>query len=68
MTEPQRKLTREEMDALPHGARVLITWNGGNGPHKYEVRVDRFGARRFFHRAACVGWPSQVQSAWLVST
>lgn len=30
-------LTQEECDALPAGARVRVTWSGGNGPHVYTV-------------------------------
>lgn len=32
-----KALTQEEVDALPDGTKVLITWSGGNGPHEYEV-------------------------------
>ena len=30
-------LTQEECDRLPGGARVRVTWSGGNGPHVYTV-------------------------------
>lgn len=33
----QKYLTQEEVDALPEGAEVIITWSGGNGPHKYII-------------------------------
>ncbi len=33
-------LTFDEFKALPHGARVVATWSGGNGPWRYVV--DRF--------------------------
>ncbi len=31
------KLTAEQIDALPDGAEVVVTWSGGNGPHRYTV-------------------------------
>lgn len=34
-----RALTQAEVDALPDGTRILVTWSGGNGPHEYVVRV-----------------------------
>jgi len=34
--EPMQKyLTQKEVDELPEGTEVIITWSGGNGPHKY---------------------------------
>ena len=30
-------LSQAEVDALPTGTRVIITWSGGNGPHIYTV-------------------------------
>jgi len=30
-------LTQEEVDALPEGTEVVITWSGGNGPHRYTI-------------------------------
>ena len=30
-------LTQEEVDALPEGTQVTITWTGGNGPHNYTI-------------------------------
>jgi hypothetical protein len=30
-------LTQEEVDALPDGAEVIITWSGGNGPWIYKI-------------------------------
>ena len=51
------------MEQLPEGTRVLITWSGGNGPHKYITRVNRFGAR-YFAVESCpdvlVGVPFEV--------
>jgi hypothetical protein len=32
-----RQLTQSEVDALPTGSWVWITWSGGNGPHRYET-------------------------------
>jgi hypothetical protein len=39
-------LTCEEIRALEDGAKVVITWQGGNGPHPYRVLVDFEGIRR----------------------
>jgi hypothetical protein len=38
-------LTQEEVDELPEGAEVVITWSGGNGPWRYTIAVDRNGCR-----------------------
>ena len=42
MTEP---LTQEQVDELPEGAEVEITWSGGNGPHRYLIAIDVNGTR-----------------------
>lgn len=34
MTEPT---TAAEVSALRHGDEVVVTWGGGNGPHRYVV-------------------------------
>lgn len=31
-------LTQDEVDGLPEGTPVLITWSGGNGPHRYTIK------------------------------
>ena len=36
--EQARLLTQEQVDALPEGSRIMVKWNGGNGPHEYIVR------------------------------
>lgn len=38
-------VTRDAFDALPDGARIVVTWDGGNGPHLYIVHVDPWGNR-----------------------
>lgn len=30
-------LSQAEVDELPDGARVIVIWSGGNGPHEYEI-------------------------------
>jgi hypothetical protein len=30
-------LTQEEVDRLPIGTRVIVTWGGGNGPCEYTI-------------------------------
>ncbi len=44
-THEGKPLTEDDFDALPDGARVVVTWSGGNGPHEYLVRVSQFGQR-----------------------
>jgi hypothetical protein len=39
-------LTQAEVDALPTGTVVWITWSGGNGPHRYDVvNEGKYGVR-----------------------
>ena len=38
-------LTVEQIRELPDGAEVVITWDGGNGPHPYRILVDQHGER-----------------------
>jgi hypothetical protein len=38
-------LTAAEVEALPEGTPVTVTWSGGNGPHDYVIAVDRWGRR-----------------------
>jgi len=38
-TQPPR-LSAEEIAALPNGTRIIVTWDGGNGPHEYVIRND----------------------------
>lgn len=30
-------LSQEEVEALPDNTEVIVTWSGGNGPHKYII-------------------------------
>ncbi|MER7002224.1 hypothetical protein ABT297_04135 [Dactylosporangium sp. NPDC000555] len=39
------RLTAAEIQALPDGAEIMVTWSGGNGPWPYRVLVDRWGGR-----------------------
>src|SRR5207245_5399376 len=34
-------LSTTEIQALPEGARVIVAWSGGNGPHEYRVHWHR---------------------------
>jgi hypothetical protein len=38
-TKPNR-LTTEQIRSLKTGDKVIVTWDGGNGPHLYEIRND----------------------------
>jgi len=31
-------LSQEQVDLLPDGSLVIITWSGGNGPHEYVTK------------------------------
>lgn len=39
MADLSDALTQEQVDALPEGAEVVVTWSGGNGPHRYTIGV-----------------------------
>ena len=39
-----RLLDNATLAQLPDGARIVVTWSGGNGPHRYILRRDQFGA------------------------
>lgn len=40
MTEP---LTESEVRALDEGTPIIVTWSGGNGPHRYIFTKDEHG-------------------------
>ena len=35
--------TQEEVNNLPDGTKVMITWSGGNGPWEYIIRQTEHG-------------------------
>lgn len=41
----QNSLTQEEVNNLPDGTKVLVTWTGGNGPYLYTIK--RFPSNPF---------------------
>ena len=41
-----KPLTVTQIQGLPDGAEVVITWSGGNGPWPYRILVDQAGERR----------------------
>jgi len=45
MTAERPRLTQAEVDGLPDGTPIEVTWSGGNGPHRYRVHVDHRGNR-----------------------
>jgi hypothetical protein len=59
--EPE-PLTREDVAALPDGALVEVTWDGGNGPHVYQVR--RAGGAVMAHTH---GHPGEPSKGWPVA-
>lgn len=38
-------LTADEVASLPDRTPIVVTWSGGNGPHRYVIHVDRWGQR-----------------------
>jgi len=32
-------LLQAEVDVLPEGTEVEVTWSGGNGPHRYTIVI-----------------------------
>lgn len=40
-------LSQKEVDNLPEGTKVIITWSGGNGPHEYTI-LKRVGQKGSF--------------------
>jgi hypothetical protein len=54
-------LTVEQIRALPDGAEVVITWDGGNGPWPYRILVDFAGERRVesVYADALLKWDDQ---------
>jgi hypothetical protein len=38
-------LSVEDVEHLPEGARVVVIWSGGNGPHEYVIVVGLYGQR-----------------------
>jgi len=36
-------LPAEDVERLTEGARVVVIWSGGNGPHEYVIAVDERG-------------------------
>jgi hypothetical protein len=39
VTNSTEWLTQEQVDQLPDGTIVEITWSGGNGPHRYTTEL-----------------------------
>jgi len=40
-------LSNRELADLPEGTPVVITWSGGNGPHRYVTGSDKWGKQTF---------------------
>jgi hypothetical protein len=40
-------LTADDVAMLPEGARVLVIWSGGNGPHEYLIAGDQYSTDRY---------------------
>jgi len=66
-------LTQAEVNALPNGAKVLILWSGGNGPHKYTLQ--RFAGKLYTcdevtgrpqHCVDFVGLEKPFTRVWLI--
>jgi hypothetical protein len=55
-----KRLTRQEAEALPDGEKVRVTWSGGNGPHWYFIRIDKWGNRQI-----CSGDDRYEDDKWI---
>lgn len=65
MKEPQHRgktLTQEEVDALPAGTEVVITWRGGNGPHEYAIHKRKGQSMSFVkeHNPNAGWWDGEI--------
>lgn len=65
---PERQRLRDWMEALSAGAKVRITWHGGNGPWQYVVSKHYGGTvfSRDDEPALFIGWPAEVDKIELV--
>ena len=72
-TEP---LSAAEVEELPEGTPVTVTWSGGNGPHAYVITVREDGGRyawspdrperlRWYNPLSYVGKRSFETRVWL---
>ncbi len=57
MNNMEKLLTQNEVDNLPEGTKVIITWTGGNGPHEYMIH-KRKGSNASFVK------PHNPNSGW----
>ncbi len=55
-------LTQEEVDNLPAGTKVIITWSGGNGPCEYTIqkREGRNGSFVKDHNPNAGWWDGEI--------
>lgn len=79
MSEPTL-LTQAEVNELPDGTGVVITWSGGNGPWPYVIAVDTRGQRyaalnadpedrmRFYNLITFVGAERFHTHVWLAGS
>lgn len=40
-----RQLTKDEVNSLPVGTHVFVTWSGGNGPFWYRITEDKWNRK-----------------------
>lgn len=66
--EISRQLTQEELDSLPHGAKVIILWATGGGPWEYELRkqAGRMYAGYVEYPIGNVGFELGRTMVWLI--
>jgi len=49
-------LTQEQVDALPDGTEIVVTWSGGNGPWKYTIKRVYFDGE-YLYSVGCHSYP-----------
>lgn len=57
---PLVPLSQADVDALPDGAAIRVTWSGGNGPHSYVLRRQFSAPWAYSERGVAVGHLTQV--------
>lgn len=61
-----KRLTQQEAEALPEGSRVRVTWSGGNGPHWYQIKIDKWGNRQVWtDREFLPSWVESIAGAFI---
>lgn len=62
-----RLLTQDELEQLPDGTEIVVTWSGGNGPHRYKLtNNERNGPTIYGKYGNWIGDPhARSDKVWL---